>query len=61
MPVFFTAAGALFNLNSHCGTLFPCSDKKVPHLMGQHCPVHPLKVNSTATHGEGGERNTCLH
>jgi hypothetical protein len=29
--------------------------------MGQHCAVHPLKVNSTAIHGEGSVVDTCLH
>jgi hypothetical protein len=38
-------ARALFNLNPHCGTAFSLLDEKDIHSMGQHCPVHLLKVN----------------
>jgi len=38
------AAGALFNLNAHCGTLFSLSYEKEVLLMGWHCPVCPFRV-----------------
>jgi hypothetical protein len=39
-------AGALFNLNAHCRTLFSLLDKKGIHLIGECCPVCPLKVKA---------------
>jgi len=46
------AAGALFNLNAHCGTLFSLSYEKDVLLMGQHCPVCPfiVKVSNSKLH-----------
>jgi hypothetical protein len=41
---FSAVATLLFNLNSHCGTVFSLSDEKDVHLMGQHCAVCLLKV-----------------
>jgi hypothetical protein len=38
---FSAAAGALFSLSTHCGSVFSCLDV---HLMGQLCPICPLKV-----------------
>jgi len=41
----FAAAGALYSLNAHCNTMFIPFGQKGCHLMGQCCPVCPLKVN----------------
>jgi hypothetical protein len=38
------AVGALFNLNTHCGTVLSLSDEKDVHLMEQFCPISLLKV-----------------
>jgi len=40
------AAGALFSLNAHCGTVFSFLDEsdKHLHLMGQSCPLCSLQV-----------------
>ena len=38
-----TAPQSTINSNAHCRT-FSISDQKCVHLMGQHCPVHQLKV-----------------
>jgi len=46
----YAATRALFNLNAHCRTFY-LSDKMDMLYMGQHCPVHPLKVN---------KRSECL-
>jgi hypothetical protein len=35
----------LFNLNTHCGTMFSILDKNDTHLMVQCFPICPLKVN----------------
>ena len=43
---FSAAAGALINLNAHCGAVFCCSDEKNVHLMGQYCPIHVPKVKN---------------
>jgi hypothetical protein len=40
---FSAAGGALFSLSAHCRTLLCLSDEKGVHLMGQTCPVPPLK------------------
>jgi hypothetical protein len=37
---------ALFNLNAHHGTVFPLSDERDVHLMGQHCPIRLLQSNT---------------
>jgi hypothetical protein len=37
------ATRATFNLNAQCRMPF-LSDKQDMHLMGEHCPVHALKV-----------------
>ena len=37
--------GALFYLNTHCGTSFFLLDKKNVYLLGQLCPICLLKVN----------------
>ena len=39
------AATALFNLNTHSGTMFSLLDKRDVHLMGQHSLAFLLKVN----------------
>jgi hypothetical protein len=41
---FLLLAEALFNFNAHCRTMFSLSDEECVHVIGQHCPVHPLKV-----------------
>lgn len=38
--------GALFDLSAHHGTVFRLSDERDVHLMGQHCPIRPLKSNT---------------
>lgn len=43
----FAAAGALLSLNTHCSTMFIPFGQKGCRLMGQCCPVCPLKVNES--------------
>jgi hypothetical protein len=36
-------AKALFNLNAHPDCVCSVADEKGVLVMGQHCPLHPLK------------------
>lgn len=38
-------AGALFDLNAYCGTMFSVLGERDTHLIGQCCPICPLHVN----------------
>jgi hypothetical protein len=42
----FAAAGALFNINAHCRTMFPYWNAKDVQLMRQIFPVHLLVVKN---------------
>lgn len=39
-------AKAVFNLNDHCGTIFPHLHEKDVYLTNQHCSICPFKLKN---------------